>query len=103
VSWYNKNIKLIPSEELEASEPLYDDPFDNVDWGEVSLYASWKCTMCEHMYIDQDEHTDIIGVPENMRPVYSGVEKQMYWLGPGQIICKDCAVTRGIPPIEEED
>lgn len=58
----------------------------------------WKCVKCKKEFIDPEDFPNgWIWEEDVIR-----LEVKMYWLGVNEVVCADCAIISGIPPIDKE-
>lgn len=63
---------------------------------EASEYNIWTCAKCSHEFVDPEDY------PEAEISNDLQLEIRLYWLSPTEVLCSDCAIKAGIPPLDKE-
>lgn len=76
----------------------FDDDSDFLDEPDTLYYATWSCTLCHKDFVDPDDYPDA-HLADNERLEKHGI----YWLSPVEVVCSSCAISAGIPSVDEEE
>jgi hypothetical protein len=79
---------------MSEEEFGYDE--ESFDFDDRALaYDTWTCAKCKEVFIDPEDYP-------NAKPADGEqVEPRLYWLSITEPLCCECAITSGIPPIDE--
>lgn len=58
-------------------------------------YDTWECFKCHRQFYDPEDIAT--GIANGKR-----FEAKLYWLGPTEPLCSDCAIEAHIPPVDKE-